>query len=144
MQTSSLNISLLNFEYKRTFKCECGKTIRDFELIFSENLVHRIRIGDSFPNFVYGSEIFIYLGKSGKKAILDPFLTKGAISRKKATINQNSQRYPQIMGLIYNCFRKKALYFKRGKKNQTAMKKQKLFCTLRWENFLSEKDGNCV
>ena len=42
------------------------------------------------------------------------------------------------------CFRKKAPYFKRGKKIQTAMKKQKLFCTLRWENFLSEKDGNCV
>ena len=87
LQTSSLNISVLNFEYKRTFKCECGKTIRDFELLFSLNLVHRIRIGDSFPDFVYGSEIFIYLGKSGKKAILDHFLTKGAISRKETTIN---------------------------------------------------------
>ena len=42
------------------------------------------------------------------------------------------------------CFRKKALYFKRGKKNQTAMKKQKLFCTLRWGNFLSENHGNCA
>ena len=50
----------------------------------------------------------------------------------------NSNRYE------YYCFRKKALYFKRGKKNQTAMKKQKLFCTLRWDNFLSEKDGNRV
>ena len=43
---------------------------------------------------------------------------------------------------IFYCFRKKALYFKRGEKIQTAMKKQKLFCTLRWDNFLSEKDGN--
>ena len=44
---------------------------------------------------------------------------------------------------IFYCFRKKALYFKRGKKNQTAMKKLKLFCTLRWENFLPENHGNC-
>ena len=73
MQTSSLNISLLNSEYKRTFECECGKTIRDFELIFSVNLVHRIRIGTALPDFVYGSEILIYLGKSGKRLYLTHF-----------------------------------------------------------------------
>ena len=104
MQTSSLNISLLKFEYMRTFEPECGKTIWDIELNFSLNLVHRIRIGDSFPDFVYGSEIFIYLGKSGKKAILDHFLTKGAISRKETTINQNWERVPFFMGLIYNIY----------------------------------------
>ena len=49
-----------------------------------------------------------------------------------------------VNAYAFYCFRKKALYFKRGKKIQTAMKKQKLFCTLRWENFLSEKDGNRV
>ena len=54
MQTSSLNISLLKFEYKRTFECECGKTIQDFELIFWLNLVHRIRIGSALADFVYG------------------------------------------------------------------------------------------
>ena len=52
--TLNLNISLLNSEYKRTFECECGKTIRDFELIFSLNLVHRIRIGRALADFVYG------------------------------------------------------------------------------------------
>ena len=52
MQTSSLNISLLNFEYKRTFECECGKTIRDFELIFSQNLVDMIRMGGALADFV--------------------------------------------------------------------------------------------
>ena len=67
MQTSSLNISLLNFEYKRTFESECGKTIRDSELLFSLNLVYMIRIEDTFDDFVYGSEIMRYLGKSGKR-----------------------------------------------------------------------------
>ena len=54
LQTSSLNISVLNFEYKRTFECECGKTIRDFELIFSLNLVHRIRMGVRWPILCLG------------------------------------------------------------------------------------------
>ena len=54
MQTSSLNISLLNFEYKRTFETECGKIISDFELIFSLNLVHMIRMGGMLADFVYG------------------------------------------------------------------------------------------
>ena len=54
MQTSSLNISLLKFEYKLTFVCECGKTIRDFELIFSLNLGHMIRIWIALADFVYG------------------------------------------------------------------------------------------
>ena len=55
MQTSSLNISLLKFEYTRTFETECGKTIRDFELIFSLNLDHRCRMGAAVDDFVYGS-----------------------------------------------------------------------------------------
>ena len=54
MQTSSLNISLLNSEYKLTFVRECGKTMRDFELIFVLNLVHRIRMGGALADFVYG------------------------------------------------------------------------------------------
>ena len=49
----------------------------------------------------------------------------------------------QVKVFGFDCFSKKTLYFKRGKKIQTAMKKQKLFCTLRWEKFLSEKDGYC-
>ena len=70
MQTSSLNISLLNFEYKRTFECECGKTIRDFELIFSVSLVYRITMDRLKADFGYGSESSIYLGKSGKRLFL--------------------------------------------------------------------------
>ena len=33
-------------------------------------------------------------------------------------------------------------YIPKRVKIQTAMKMQKLFCTLRWNIFLSEKDGN--
>ena len=35
-------------------------------------------------------------------------------------------------------------YIPKRVKIQTVMKMQKLFCTLRWNNFLSEKDGNCA
>ena len=94
LQTSSLNISVLNFEYKRTFECECEKTIQDFELIFWLNLVHRIRIGRSLADFVYGSQILIYIREIWKKAILDQFLTKGAISRHLTPRRQNSQHSP--------------------------------------------------
>ena len=112
MQTSSLNISLLKFEYKRTFECECGKTIRDFELIFWLNLVHRIRIGSALADFVYGRQILIYIREIWKKAILDPFLTKGAISRKETTVNQNSHRYSYFMGLINNIYSARCVHFK--------------------------------
>ena len=61
-------------------------------------------MGIALADFVYGSQILIYIREIWKKAILDPFLTKGAISRKEATINQNSQRYPYFMGLIYNIY----------------------------------------
>ena len=122
MQTSSLNISLLNSEYKRTFECECGKTIQDFELIFSLNLVHMISIGRSLADFVYGSQILIYIREIWKKAILDPFLTKGAISRKETTVNQNWQRGPHFMDLIYNIYSARCVHIKQ-------------FCIFTFESF---------
>ena len=70
MQTLNLNISLLNSEYKRNFVRDWGKTIRDFELNFSVCLVYRIEMGGTKPNFVYGSQSLIYLGKSEKRLFL--------------------------------------------------------------------------
>ena len=55
MQTSSLNISLLKFEYTRTYETECGKTIHDFEPIFLLNLVQMIRKGAAVADLIYGS-----------------------------------------------------------------------------------------
>ena len=70
MQTSSLNISLLNSEYKRTFVSQGGETIRDFELNFSVFLVYRITMDRSKADFGYGCESLIYLGKSEKRLFL--------------------------------------------------------------------------
>ena len=53
-----------------------------------------IRKGAAEADFVYGSLMLIYIREIWKKAILDLFLTKGAISRKEATVNQNSQGSP--------------------------------------------------
>ena len=61
-------------------------------------------MGIALADFVYGSENLIYIRESGKKLFLDLFLTKGAISRKETTVNQNSQRSPFFMGLIYNIY----------------------------------------
>ena len=61
-------------------------------------------MGIALADFVYGSQILIYIREIWKKAILDPFLTKGAISRKETTINQNWQLSPYFMGLIYNTY----------------------------------------
>ena len=63
-----------------------------------------IRKGAAEADFVYGRLMLIYIREIWKKAILDQFLTKGAISRKEATVNQNSQRSPFFMGLIYNIY----------------------------------------
>ena len=88
----------------RTFESECGKTIRDFEPIFSLNLVQIIRIGRALADFVYGSLMLIYIREIWKKDILDPFMTKGAISRKETTLNQNWLRTPYFRGLDYNIY----------------------------------------
>ena len=61
-------------------------------------------MGSSKANFVYGSQSSIYLGKSEKKAIFGPFMTKGAISRKETTVNQNWLLTPYFRGLDYNIY----------------------------------------
>ena len=83
MQTSSLNISLLNSEYKRSFEGKCGKTTRDFELIFSVCLVYKITIGSSKADFVYGSQSSIYLGKSEKRLFLAHLWQKELSAERK-------------------------------------------------------------
>ena len=83
MQTLNLNISLLNSEYKRTFVRDLGKTIRDFELNFSVSLVHRIEMGGTKPDFGYGSQRSIYLGKSEKGLFLARLWQKELSAERK-------------------------------------------------------------
>ena len=61
-----------------------------------------IRKGAAKPVLIRGSKVLIYIREIWKKAILDPFLTKGAISRKETTVNQNWHRTSFFMGVDYN------------------------------------------
>ena len=63
------------------------KTIHDFEPIFLLTFVQMIRKGAAVRVLIYGSLLLIYIREIWKKAILDPFTTKGAISRKETTLN---------------------------------------------------------
>ena len=59
-----------------------------------------IRKGASVAVFIYGSLLLIYIREIWKKAILDPFMTKGAINRKETTVNQIGLRYSIFMDIL--------------------------------------------
>ena len=63
-----------------------------------------IRKGAAVRVLIYGSLLLIYIREIWKKAILDPFTTKGAISRHLTPRRQNWDRGPFFMGLISNIY----------------------------------------